>query len=132
MAKYEPMNNFLKNTRRHRRFAVEEMDIRIRANVAAETSSSAEDYRVKMLNLGGVLMECGHPSELNRRLLIEMTLPENACLSITGRVTSCHPSKAKDKLFDVGIEFMSMSEHDRTKIKQFIHWLYLKDAGFTE
>jgi c-di-GMP-binding flagellar brake protein YcgR len=132
MAKYEPMNNFFKNTRRHRRFIVEEMDIRIRANAIDETSPSAEEYRAKMLNLGGVLMEGGHPTELNRKLQIEMIVPENVQISITGRVTSCHPAKTKDKRYDVGIEFMSMSEKDRIKLKQFIQWLYLKDAGFTE
>ena len=132
MEKYEPLNNFFKNKRRHRRFAVDMMDIRIRAKTAAGTSAAAVDYKVKMLSLGGTLMEGDRLHELESKLLMEMTLPENVRISLTGRVTSCLSAKAKGGRYDVGAEFISMTEQDRTKLKKFIHWLYLKDAGFTE
>jgi Tfp pilus assembly protein PilZ len=111
---------------------VDMIDIRIRTKTADETPLAAEDFMVKMLNLGGVLMEGGHLHEFNRTLLMEIALPDNVRISLTGRVTSCLPVKAKDGRYDVGIEFISMIEQDRTKLKKFIHWLYLKDAGFTE
>jgi hypothetical protein len=111
---------------------VDMMDIRIRAKTASETSSAAEDYVTIMINLGGLLMEGLRPHQLESKLLLDMIFPENVRISLTGRVTSCHFAKSKDDLYDVGIEFVSMTETDRTKLKKFIHWLYLKDAGFTE
>ena len=132
MEKYEPLNKFFKNTRRHRRFDVETMDIRVRAKAESETSASAEDYKVISINLGGALMEGSISHKRESRLLMEVLLPENVRISITGRITSCHSSKSTGKLYDVGIEFVSMSEPDKAILKKFIHWLYLKDAGFTE
>ena len=133
MEKYEPLNNFFKNKRRHRRFVVDMMDIRLRAIEAAETSAATEDYRVKMLSLGGTQIESGRLLELQSKLQMEMTLPENVRISLTGRVTCCVPEEDdKGMRHNIGIEFITMSEHDRTKLKKFIHWLYLKDAGFAE
>ncbi len=129
MEKRDPLNKSFKNTRRHRRFVVETLDIRIRAKAVSERAAP-EDYRAKKLNLGGVLMESDHVHELTSRLQIELTLPDNVRISLTGRVTSCIPVDATR--YDVGIEFISMTEQDRTKLKKFIQWLYLKDAGFAE
>ncbi len=132
MEKYEPLNKFFKNTRRHRRFAVDGLDIRITAKTATEKSATG-DYIVKMLSLGGVLMTGDHPHELESKLLMDMTLPENVRISFTGRVTSCLALKqGKGESYEIGIQFADMSEQDKTKLKKFIHWLYLKDAGFTE
>lgn len=132
MAKYEPLNNYFKNTRRHRRFPVDMMDIRLRVKDSAETTDAAEDYIAIMINLGGVLMEGERPQQLESKLIMDMTFPEKIRISLTGRVTSCHPSKSRGNLYDIGIEFISMTERDKAKLKKFIHWLYLKDAGFTE
>jgi c-di-GMP-binding flagellar brake protein YcgR len=133
MEKYEPLNKFFKNTRRHRRFVVDRMDIRITAMTAFGKSASAEDYRVIMLSLAGMQIESGHHLELKSKLQMEMTLPENVRISLTGRVTCCVAEEDDKGLrHNIGIEFIEMSEQDRTELKKFIHWLYLKDAGFTE
>ena len=121
MKKYEPLNRFFKNTRRHRRFAVDMMDICIQAKTGAETSSSAEDYSAKMLNLGGVLMEGDRLHIPESKLIMEMTLPENVRIPLTGRVTSCITAKnSRGSRYDVGVEFISMTERDRTELKKFI------------
>lgn len=133
MEKYEPLNKFFKNTRRHRRFVVDMMDIRITAKTAAEKSAASGDCIVKMLSLGGVLMTGDHPHEPESKLLMDMTLPENVHISFTGRVTSCLAVKqSRGESYDIGIRFAGMSEQDKTKLKKFIHSLYIKDAGFTE
>lgn len=133
MEKYEPLNRFFKNTRRHRRFVVDMMDIRVTAKTAAGTSAAPVDYIVKMLSLGGVLMTGDYMQELESKLLMDMALPKNVRLSLTGRVTSCLTTKDSTVTrYEVGIEFIDISEPDKTKLKKFIHWLYLKDAGFTE
>ena len=133
MEKYEPLNKFFKNTRRHRRFAVDMMDIHITAKTTSEKSAASEDYFVKMLSLGGVLMTADRPHELENKLLMDLTLPENVRISCTGRVTSCLSVKRNRGVrYDIGVQFSDMSEEDKTKLKKFIHWLYLKDAGFAE
>lgn len=133
MEKYEPLNNFFKNKRRHRRFAVDGLDVHVRTQDADRASAAPEDYIAKMLNLGGMLIESSRPHEQHGKLRFELTLPEKVSLSITGRVTFCLSSKdVKGARYEVGIEFTDMSEQDKTKLKKFIHWLYLKDAGFTE
>ena len=132
MEKYEALNKFLNNTRRHRRFPVDMMDIRVRTKTEADTSVPSEDYKAISINLGGALMEGEVPHKQESRLLMYVLLPENVRISLTGRVTSCHASKSAGKLYDVGIEFVSMSVPDKAILKKFIHWLYLKDAGFAE
>ncbi len=109
------------------------LDIRISARPVGETSAAAENYKVKMINLGGVLMESGQMHEQEARLLVEMNLPDNVRVSMKGRVTTCLAVKGSDVArYDVGIEFTDISDQDKAKLKKFIHWLYLKDAGFTE
>ncbi len=131
MEKYEPLNDFFKNKRRHRRFEVEAMGIGIRAKPTSPESSDSENCRALKLNLGGVLMTSDHAHELNSKLMIEMTLPDNVLVSLVGRVTSCLPAKNRDAGYEVGIEFRYITEQDRNKLKKFIHRLYMEDAGFT-
>jgi len=133
MKEYEPLNKFFKNTRRHRRFAVDTMDIRISAKTAVGKNTAPEDYIVKMLSLGGVLMTGDRLHELETKLLMDMTLPENVRISFAGRVTSCLPvNNDRGMRYDIGVQFADLPEKGKTELKKFIHWLYLKDAGFTE
>ncbi len=127
------LNKFFKSTRRHRRFDMDAMNIHITATTASGKSASSENYIVKMLSLGGGLMTGDHPHEPESRLLLDMTLPENVRVSFTGRVTSCLSVENKGSVrYDIGVHFADMSEQDKAKLKKLIHWLYLKDAGFTE
>jgi hypothetical protein len=90
-----------------------------------------ETYRIKQLSLGGMLFESDHAFERETRLHMELAIPDNISLDFVGRVTSCIPSPEKPAYFDVGIEFRTMHEPSKIKLKEFIRRLYLEDAGFT-
>ncbi len=120
------LNHFFKNRRRYRRFAVDKMDIRISLRAAAN-SSADDSYKVKMLNLGGVLMEGVRLQEPESNLLIEMTLPGNVRLSLTGTVTACRPTKDSSKNYEVGIKFTNMPERERAKLLSLIQRLHIQD-----
>jgi hypothetical protein len=90
-----------------------------------------ETYRIKQLSLGGMLFESDHAFERETRLHMELAIPDNISLDFVGRVTSCIPSPEKTAYFDVGIEFKTMHEPSKIKLKEFIRRLYLEDAGFT-
>lgn len=93
----------------------------------------SEPFRVKMLSLGGMLIESGRLYDPGSELHMEMTLPENVHISFIGNVTSYFPPQERPAgPYDIGIKFMALSEQHRTKLKELIRWLYLKDAGFTD
>lgn len=128
MEKGDRLNNYFKNRRRFRRFTVDKLGILI--NVQTSEASPADDsYKVKMLNLGGVLIEGVRMWETESNLLIEMTLPDNVRLSLTGTVTACGPAKdSSEGHYDVGIKFTDMPARERAKLLTFIQRLHLKDS----
>jgi Tfp pilus assembly protein PilZ len=109
-------------------------NIRFRLGNAEETTLClSEPFRVRILSLGGMLMERNNPYAVGSELQMEMTLPGNAHLAFAGKVISCFPAEDRPGgYYDVGIKFSAMSDQDRAKLKELIRWLYLKDAGFTE
>lgn len=130
MEKGKRLNHFFKNRRRYSRFVVDRLDIRI--SVKASEASPVDDYYdVKMLSLGGALIEGVRLQEPESNLMIDMTLPRNVHLSLTGTVTACRPTKdSADRHYDIGIKFADMPERERAKLKKFIQRLYLEDAEF--
>jgi c-di-GMP-binding flagellar brake protein YcgR len=83
-----------------------------------------ESYKVKRLSLDGMLIESEHPLEIESKLPMEITLTENSCTKFLGRVASCLLIKNKDiEHYDIGIEFIEMSEKDREILGEFIRLL---------
>ena len=92
-------DKFLKDTRHHRRFNVEIMDIRGNVVAAREKDSSQNlflPFKVKLLSLGGLLMQNKVRYNTGSELKMEMTLPENFLVRFTGKVTSCSLSKKSE------------------------------------
>jgi len=87
--------------------------------------SSDGSYKVKSLSLGGMLIESEHPLEIESKLPMEIkTLTENRHIKFLGRVTSCLLIKNKDiEHYDIGIEFVEMSENDREILVELIRVL---------
>jgi c-di-GMP-binding flagellar brake protein YcgR len=82
-------------------------------------------YKVKILSLGGMLIESEHPLEIESKLPMEIkTLTENSYIKFLGRVASCLLIKNKDiEHYDIGIEFIEMSENDREILVELIRVL---------
>jgi hypothetical protein len=79
-------------------------------------------YKVKSISLGGMLIESEHPLEIESRFPMEIkTLSENSYIKFLGRIASCLLIKDKDiEFYDIGIEFIEMSERDREILVELI------------
>jgi len=79
-------------------------------------------YKVKSISLGGMLIESEHPLEIESKFPMEIkTLTENSYIKFLGRVASCLLIKNKDiEHYDIGIEFIEMSEKDREILVELI------------
>jgi len=94
--------------------------IRIDAHEKA-TVNFPENYKVKILSLGGMLVESERPMEIESRLSMEIFFPENTSITFWGRVASCRLLQdEKVNLFHIGIEFIDMPEEHREKLQEFV------------
>ncbi len=83
-----------------------------------------EEYRVKKISLGGMLIETACKSECEARFPMEIALPGNRFIKFEGRVASrLNLSDTASELCDVGIEFLNMTEQDRERLAEFIQTL---------
>jgi hypothetical protein len=77
---------------------------------------------VKKISLSGMLMELDHAIEAERRFPMTLFLPhESLPIKFQGRVACCLeiPDK-RSKRFDIGIEFLGMSEKDTSRLSKFL------------
>lgn len=86
-----------------------------------------ETFVVKSLSLGGLLGETFNEVQVNSEFPMQLFLPKaDSSIKLYGRVASCEPVKGRDpKLYNIGIEFMEMSEDNRLRLDRFIHSLLL-------
>lgn len=81
-------------------------------------------YKVKSLSLAGMLIESEHSMEIENKLPMEITPTEISCIKVLGRVVSCLWVKNKDiEHYDIGVEFIEMSEKDRAILVELIRLL---------
>lgn len=80
-------------------------------------------YDVKKISLSGMLVEIEHPFELNARHHMELFLNKDV-LNIVGRIAYCDKNTSnEDTKYDIGIEFVDMSDNDKVLLKEFIDTL---------
>ncbi|MBI5846848.1 MAG: PilZ domain-containing protein [Nitrospirae bacterium] len=80
-----------------------------------------EDFSVKKISLGGMLIESENALELDQQWPMEITLPGDSEISFAGRVASCIPIEtAETKRFAIGVEFLNMPEENTEKLTGFI------------
>ena len=89
-----------------------------------------ETYKVRLISMGGLLIESARPFEPESRLAMELKLGEGRKLSFSGRVTSCTPLTGESKgSYGVGFAFLGMTEADLHILRAFIRELYLADEA---
>lgn len=80
-------------------------------------------YDVKKISLSGMLVETEYPLDLNSHHNLELILNGNT-LNIVGRVAYCVESdSANATKYNIGIEFVEMSDNDRELLKGFLNTL---------
>lgn len=105
--------------------------IRFQIVTPEEVTDFFESCKIKELSLGGMLIESEHSPEKDNKLQMEVFLPEDEPIIVTGRIASCHQIKDEDpKLYDLGIEFLEMSDEDRERLEKFIN--YIEKSSISE
>ncbi|TAN40194.1 MAG: PilZ domain-containing protein [Nitrospirae bacterium] len=83
-----------------------------------------EDYRVKKISLGGMLIVTENVMKVEQQMPMEIFLPGDSNIKFTGRVASCLPIEETDpKQHEIGIEFLNMPEGNSQKLNEFISML---------
>lgn len=80
----------------------------------------SQEYRVKKISLGGLLIGGAGIFEVDRVFPMELTLPENRLIGFTGRITSCSPGSNSQLSYDIGVAFSEMSEQHKETLKEFL------------
>ncbi len=96
--------------------------IRFRIN-SGETAvlDNIETYCVKVISLGGMLIETKQEFLLGNVFPMELLLPDDERpLFFKGRIAHCNAARRGDAgRYDVGIEFVEMNEQDKLRIRDF-------------
>ena len=80
-------------------------------------------YEVKRVSMSGMLVETGYPLALDSHHRIELFLNEET-MHFTGRVAYCEAfDEGGASAYDIGIEFIEMSDGDRESLKDFLDGL---------
>jgi hypothetical protein len=81
------------------------------------------EYEVKRVSLSGMLIETQYPLELDSYQGIELFLNEEV-MHFTGRVAYCETIGTDEvSRYDIGIEFIEISDGDRQSLKDFLDTL---------
>jgi Tfp pilus assembly protein PilZ len=111
--KVEPFDSLMSGLRIHVRFHIQNPD---RAMV-----SYVEDYKVIKISQCGMLIESDYVLQHQDIIPMEMSLSDSQAIALWGKIVICKPIEDADYLrYEVGIEFIDMSETDRETLRQFI------------
>ncbi|MGD0884735.1 MAG: PilZ domain-containing protein [Thermodesulfovibrionales bacterium] len=79
------------------------------------------NYRVKKVSLGGLLIETSEPFGVGDILSMELSFGSNNIIGFLGRVASCLSTSESDSdQYDVGVEFVEISDPSLAILKEFI------------
>ena len=88
-----------------------------------------DNYIVKTISLGGMLIECLKTFEIESRIPMEMFICDDNPLKFVGRVASCQAiDKEGQKQYHMGIEFLDLTEKDREILASFIDHCAITDT----
>jgi Tfp pilus assembly protein PilZ len=83
--------------------------------------NSMETYSVKILSLGGMLIESGQAMEAEAVLPMEIMFAPDRSITVKSRIVSCLPRRAADaELYNIGVEFIELEDKDRELLEEFL------------
>jgi hypothetical protein len=89
-----------------------------------------EHYKVKKLGLGGMQIESAYELGIDQKFPMKIIFYGDKAIQFLGRVTSCLLVKNRgQEHYNIGIEFLDMSEHGREILHEFIRSLEDKGSG---
>jgi c-di-GMP-binding flagellar brake protein YcgR len=101
---------------------VQGLRVKINQPEKAVIVNDSDSYYVKMIGLGGMLIESKEELDLEGRFSMEMSFSEDVNpIKFLGRTAYCVEIPGNTpKRYDTGIEFIEMNEKDRAQLKEFI------------
>ena len=85
------------------------------------TISCDEEFSVKKISMSGMLIDSHYIFQSNDSVPMAMTLLEGQDIAFWARIVSCNEIKdTEPKRYQVGIEFVDMSDTDRRKLRSLI------------
>ena len=102
------------------------IDLRLYVRFLIKTPEEAtiqcyDSYKVKNISMGGLRIESQYYLEIGEKQLMEIVFPEGETVKFSGKVISCLLLGDKEpKQYDIGIEFLDMSDQDKEVLKKFV------------
>lgn len=82
---------------------------------------SAETYSVKILSLGGMLIESGQAMEAEAVVPLEIIFDSDRSIIVAGRIVSCLSlTGADDERYNIGVEFIDLQDKEREFLEEFL------------
>lgn len=99
----------------------------VRFNIIGQDQATLyyyENYTIKDFSLGGMRIESEQTLEPEKKIQMEVFLTEDKHIAIVGRVASCRLISGKEpEIYDIGIEFIDITEDSKEKLEAFIQLL---------
>jgi Tfp pilus assembly protein PilZ len=91
-----------------------------------------ETAPVRKVSLGGMLVESSDRVQVEKKFPMALFLPNDALpVRFKGRVASCVPiPNERSKRFGIGVEFLDMAEHDRSRMGRFLGLFERRSGDF--
>lgn len=117
----EEILEFVNQTMKTRQTRFDSLRFAIDSNEYA-TMDCPITCKVKNITFGGLLIETTHPFEKGNDYQMKIMLDDNMDIEFYGRVVYCFGvNRDGQHLYDIGVEFLSMSERNRMLLKNYIH-----------
>lgn len=87
-------------------------------------------FKVRTISLSGMLIQTDHPLEMESRLPMGLSLHDDNRVNLIGRVVSCQMKEEGGRTcYEIGVEFMDVTEKDKVVLKAFTDNLAAMEAG---
>ena len=110
--------------------------LNVRFNITTpgdEILSYPLQFKVRMISLGGMLIQTQQSVESNSTLPMELSLHTDKAVTFIGRVVSCDKMENDEHShYNIGVQFTNLRDNDNALLKTFIDYLAeleAKDAG---
>jgi hypothetical protein len=96
--------------------------VKVRINTPEGVLKNCQEcFRVTELSLTSMCIESKQALEIEKRFVIELSFPDDKNINVLGYVASCCLRKyIVPELYDIGIEFIDVSEKERENLGEFI------------
>jgi hypothetical protein len=135
----EKITNFLKSIEHSNKEAPPAMADR-RLNVRFHITTPGEkmlnfpaQFKVKEISLSGIRIHTDQSLAIESIIPMGLTLAGDDTVNFNGRVASClRIEETGQALYEIGVEFLDLTDKDRTLLKTFIDYLVMREVNAKE